>query len=193
MNVLSALQEYMSYTFNETPGMKVLLMDEELIQVVSVLFGMSEIIQKEVYLVQKIEDTTRDTLHHLNAVCILRPTNANIEYLKQELSQPKYGKYYLYFTNFLDRTQVQTLGQSDVHEIVEKVMELYIDYMPINEDLFITQCPNYYSTDCHNSLQMEERCVQSLTALCLSLKKYPAIRYQGNSQLTKRIAEGFGI
>ena len=193
MNVISALQEYMNYTFNEVPGMKVLLMDNELIQVVSVLFGMTEIIQKEVYLVQKIEDTNRDKLLHLNAVCILRPTQANIDYLRRELSQPKYGKYYLYFTNFLDHSQIQMLGQSDVHELVEKVMELYIDYMPINDDLFITQCPNYYSVTCENSFQMEQKSIESLTALCLSLKKNPTIRYQGNSELTKRIAEGLTL
>ena len=62
--------EYMNFAFSSVPGMKVLIMDDELIQVVSVLFGMSEIIQKEVYLVQKIEDTSREILPHLNAVCI---------------------------------------------------------------------------------------------------------------------------
>ncbi|EMD43376.1 EhVps45A, putative [Entamoeba histolytica KU27] len=120
MNVIHALQEYLNFTFSETPGMKALIMDSDTIPVVSILFGMTEIIQKEVYLVQQLSDQTRDTLPHLNAICLLRPTKENMELLRKELNNPKYGKYYLFFTNFLDSTQISLLSQSDVHEVVTK-------------------------------------------------------------------------
>ncbi|BFU25742.1 sec1 family protein [Entamoeba histolytica] len=190
MNVIHALQEYLNFTFSETPGMKALIMDSDTIPVVSILFGMTEIIQKEVYLVQQLSDQTRDTLPHLNAICLLRPTKENMELLRKELNNPKYGKYYLFFTNFLDSTQISLLSQSDVHEVVQKVMELYVDYMPVNDDLFISSCPNYYSVNGPNSMKNEQKTIDSLMALCLSLKKNPAIRYQQNSELSKRIAEG---
>jgi vacuolar protein sorting-associated protein 45 len=32
---------------------------------------------------------------HLKAVCFLRPTSANVDLLKKELSSPKYGEYHL--------------------------------------------------------------------------------------------------
>ncbi|ELP85626.1 vacuolar protein sorting-associated protein, putative [Entamoeba invadens IP1] len=190
MNTVVALQEYLTYTFDETPGMKALIVDSDTIPVVSVLFSMTEIIQKEVYLVQQLSDPTRDSLPHLNAVCLLRPSKENMELLKNELSAPKYGKYYLYFTNFIDTTQLTLLSHSDIHEVVQKVLELYVDYMPINDDLFVTSCPNFYSVTAPNSFYLEQKTINSLTSLCLSLKKNPSIRFQQNSELSKRIAEG---
>ncbi|ELP88306.1 vacuolar protein sorting-associated, putative [Entamoeba invadens IP1] len=193
MNTIAVLQNYMNYTLDETPGMKALVMDADTIPVVSVLFSMTEIIQKEVYLVQQLSDTTRDTLLHLSAVCLLRPTSANMELLKTELAAPKYGKYYLYFTNCLDPSQIALLSHADTHEVVQKVMELYIDFMPINADLFISSSPNFCSITSENSVFWEQKTVSSITSLCLSLKKNPSIRFQQNSELSKRIADGVSM
>ncbi|KAL7721099.1 Vacuolar protein sorting-associated protein 45 [Entamoeba marina] len=180
----------MDFAFNETPGMKALIMDSDTIPIVSILYSMTEIIQKEVFLVQQLSDSKRDTLPHLSAVCLIRPTKENMELLRNELNFPKYGKYYLYFTNFLDTTQLTLLSHADVHEVVQKVMEVYVDYSPVNDDLFITSTPNYYSVLCSDSITKEKRAIDGLTSLCLSLRKNPSIRYQQNSELSKRIAEG---
>ena len=95
MNVVTALQDYLNYALSETSGMKALIMDASTIPIVSVLFSMSEIIQKEVYLVQQLSDQSRDTLTHLNALVLVRPTKENMELLRHELATPKYGHYFL--------------------------------------------------------------------------------------------------
>ena len=95
MNVVTALQDYLNYALSETSGMKALIMDASTIPIVSVLFSMSEIIQKEVYLVQQLSDQSRDTLTHLNALVLVRPTKENMELLRHELAAPKYGHYHL--------------------------------------------------------------------------------------------------
>lgn len=42
--------------------------------IVSVVYTQSEILQKEVYLFERIDSQSRDTMKHLKAICFLRPT-----------------------------------------------------------------------------------------------------------------------
>ena len=55
----------------------------------------SHLLQKETYLVDRIENNSRDKMRHLKCVCFLRPTADSIEKLIQELRDPCYGDYYL--------------------------------------------------------------------------------------------------
>lgn len=42
--------------------------------IVSVVYTQSEILQKEVYLFERIDSQNRDNMKHLKAICFLRPT-----------------------------------------------------------------------------------------------------------------------
>ena len=42
--------------------------------VVSMVYAQSEILQKEVYLFERIDSQGRETMKHLKAICFLRPT-----------------------------------------------------------------------------------------------------------------------
>lgn len=42
--------------------------------IVSVVYTQSEILQKEVYLFERIDSQNRDSMKHLKAICFLRPT-----------------------------------------------------------------------------------------------------------------------
>jgi len=59
------------------------------------VYAQSEILQKEVYLFQKIGTATRETMNHLKCVAFVRPTVDNIARLSEELRQPKYGQYFI--------------------------------------------------------------------------------------------------
>uniref|UniRef100_A0AAQ4QVC0 Vacuolar protein sorting-associated protein 45 n=1 Tax=Gasterosteus aculeatus aculeatus TaxID=481459 RepID=A0AAQ4QVC0_GASAC len=75
MNVTLAVKQYVSKMIeNSGPGMKVLLMDKETTSIVSVVYTQSEILQKEVYLFERIDSQSRDNMKHLKAICFLRPT-----------------------------------------------------------------------------------------------------------------------
>ena len=69
-------------------------------------------------------------------------------------------------------------------------MELYVDYTPVNDDLFLTNTPNFLLPTGREYLLHEQDIVANLAALCLSLRKNPAIRYQGNSRLAQAVATG---
>lgn len=62
---------------------------------VSLVFTQSQLLQKEVYLFEKIDSTKRELMAHLIAVCFLRPTSENVRLLSDELREPKYGEYHI--------------------------------------------------------------------------------------------------
>lgn len=45
--------------------------------VVSMVYTQSEVLQKEVYLFERIDTSGRETMKHLKAICFLRPTRVS--------------------------------------------------------------------------------------------------------------------
>ncbi|XP_030042825.1 vacuolar protein sorting-associated protein 45 isoform X2 [Microcaecilia unicolor] len=193
MNVLLAVKQYVAKMIEDSgPGMKVLLMDKETTSIVSMVYTQSEILQKEVYLFERIDSLNRETMKHLKAICFLRPTKENVDYLIQELRKPKYSIYFLYFSNVISKSDVKSLAEADEQEVVAEVQEFYGDYIAVNPHVFslnILGCSQGRSWD---PLQLS-RTTQGLTALLLSLKKCPMIRYQVSSDMGKRLAEGVKV
>ena len=42
--------------------------------IVSMVYTQSEVLQKEVYLFERVDTSGRETMKHLKAICFLRPT-----------------------------------------------------------------------------------------------------------------------
>lgn len=168
--------------------MKVLLMDKETTSIVSMVYAQSEILQKEVYLFERIDAPGRETMKHLNCIAFLRPTKENVELLAQELRMPKYGLYFIYFSNVISKQDVKILAEADDQEVVREVQEFYGDYIAVNPHLFslnIVGCSQNLSwVPAHLS-----RTVQGLTSVLLSLKKCPMIRFQNSSEMARKLAE----
>lgn len=209
MNVIGAVKAYVDKMTDESePGMKVLLMDKETTSVISMVYSQSEIQQKEVFLLERLDSPNYHIstgLRYLKCLAFLRPTQHNIELLCNELRNPKYGAYYIYFSNIVAKADIKVLGkyvdgiivgvsshtfyalaENDEQEVVKEVLELYMDYLAVNPHLFsmgIPCCMERLSWN-QNALQ---RTVQGLVSVLLSLKKSPIIRYQANSKLAKEL------
>uniref|UniRef100_A0A8C9NCY7 Vacuolar protein sorting-associated protein 45 n=1 Tax=Serinus canaria TaxID=9135 RepID=A0A8C9NCY7_SERCA len=166
MNAVLAVRQYVSKMIEDSgPGMKVLLMDRETTGAVSVVYTQSEILQREVYLFERLDSPNREPMKHLKAICFLRPTKENVELLVQELRRPKYSVYFIYFSNVISKSDVKALAEADEQEVVAEVQGRSWDPAQLT------------------------RTTQGLTALLLSLKKCPMIRYQLSSEPAKRLAE----
>ncbi|XP_026679018.1 vacuolar protein sorting-associated protein 45 [Diaphorina citri] len=192
MNVVRAIKQYViKMTEQSGPGMKILLLDKQTTSIVSMVFTQSEILQREVYMFEKIEISTQcdyENMKHLKCIALLRPTKENIALLCKELKNPKFGSYYIYFTNIIPKADIKTLAEYDEQESVREIEELYADYLPILPHFFslnIPLCSNGHFWDPVHLV----RSSQGLIALLLSLNKNPVIRYQASSEMTKRLAE----
>ncbi|XP_076184041.1 vacuolar protein sorting 45 [Ptiloglossa arizonensis] len=190
MNLVTALKFYITrMTEDSGPGMKVLLMDKQTTSIVSLLYSQSEIFTKEVYLFERIDGNIRNEgLKHLKCIVFVRPTKENIECLCDELRWPKYGTYYIYFSNIIAKADIKLLAESDEEEVVKEVHEYYADYLVINPHLFslgIKTCSQGLSW---NPVHLH-RTVLGIISVLLSIKKCPYIRYQSSSEMAKRLAE----
>lgn len=192
MNVISAVKAYVNKMTDESePGMKILLMDKATTSIVSMVYGQSEIQQKEVYLIERIDfqnQATNAGLRYLKCLVFLRPTQQNIELLCNELRNPKFGAYYVYFSNIIAKADVKILAEHDEHEVVKEVQELYMDYLAVNPHLFSIGLPISVK-DLNWIPDALQRSVQGIVAVLLSLKKCPVIRYQANSKLCKILGD----
>ncbi|XP_066994059.1 vacuolar protein sorting-associated protein 45 isoform X2 [Anabrus simplex] len=170
MNVVTAVKMYITQMTEESgPGMKILLMDKHTTSIVSMVFAQSEILRKEVYLFERIDSgSPYEPMRHLKCIAFLRPTKENVILLERELKNPQYGAYYIYFSNIIAKADIKTLAEADDQEVVREVQEFY----GLSWDL----------TQLHRS-------VQGVTAVLLSLKKCPYIRYQQSSDMAKRLAD----
>ncbi|CAK9796073.1 Vacuolar protein sorting-associated protein 45 [Anthophora plagiata] len=190
MNLIIALKFYITRMTEESgPGMKVLLMDKQTTSIVSLLYSQSEIFMKEVYLFEKIDANVRNEgLKHLKCIVFIRPTKENIEHLCNELRYPKYGTYYIYFSNIIAKADIKLLAESDEQEVVREIHEYYADYLAINPHLFslgITTCSQGLLW---NPVHLH-RTVLGIISVLLSLKRCPYVRYQNSSEMAKRLAE----
>lgn len=153
------------------------------------VFSQSEMMQKDVFLFERIDGgRSNERMKYLKCIVFIRPTNENVMLLAQELENPKYGSYYLYFSNLLPRTDVKHLAEKDQSESVREIKEVYADYLAINNDLFSLNIP----TSLHALTWIPSalnRCVDGIISVLLSLKLRPVIRYRGSSIPAQTLAK----
>lgn len=60
------------------------------------VYTQSEILQKEVYLFERLDAKSSDEpMKHLKCIVFVRPTKDNVILLSNELRNPRYGMYYI--------------------------------------------------------------------------------------------------
>ncbi|KAK4060489.1 uncharacterized protein Triagg1_10759 [Trichoderma aggressivum f. europaeum] len=198
MDVSQAVSGYLSKMMlssgdASSSKMKVLLLDRETISIVSTAITQSSLLDYEIYLIDRLDNASREKMRHLRCICLVRPSSETIQLLIDELRDPKYGEYYLFFTNVAKKSALERLAEADDHEVVKLVQEHFADYIVINPDLFSLNMslpqqriwagsPDKWHPD---SLQ---RCSEGLLAVLLSLKKKPLIRYEKSSPLATKLA-----
>lgn len=59
------------------------------------VYSQSEILQKEVFLFERIDSSVNVSVRHLKCIVFVRPTPDNISALAAELKYPRYNSYYI--------------------------------------------------------------------------------------------------
>ncbi|KAJ7781802.1 Sec1-like protein [Mycena maculata] len=194
MDVVKAVETYVSKLVSTPSSMKVLLLDSHTTPIVSLASTQSTLLSHQVYLTDRIDNKKRDRMPHMKCVCFLQSSDDSLEALQAELSEPKYGEYYLYFSNILSKSVIERLAEVDEYEVVREVQEYFADYSPLLPALFslnhkpTVAKPLYGSTFNSWDPAALERSVQGISAVLLSLKKKPIIRYEKMSGMAKKLA-----
>ncbi|KAI0465083.1 hypothetical protein LJB42_000301 [Komagataella kurtzmanii] len=187
MDLVKVGQSYVDKIVTDT-GIKVLLLDDITSSIISLVSTQSELLNHQVYLIDKLENENRDTIKQLDCVCFLSVSETAINLLVEELGAPKYKSYKLYFNNVVPNSFLERLAERDDLEMVDKVMELFLDYDILNKNLFSFKQLNIFnSIDAWNQQQFLLT-LASLKSLCFSLQTNPIIRYESNSRMCSKLA-----
>eukprot|EP01062_Namystynia_karyoxenos_P062621 TRINITY_DN55503_c0_g1_i1.p1 TRINITY_DN55503_c0_g1~~TRINITY_DN55503_c0_g1_i1.p1 ORF type:complete len:596 (+),score=257.78 TRINITY_DN55503_c0_g1_i1:96-1883(+) len=186
-DLVSCMRRYVDRMVSEK-GLKILLVDEETSGMLSMVCSFNEILQKDLYLLERLSNPSRSRQGHLKAIVFVRPTQENIDLLRQELQNPLYGEYFLFFSNVLDPRHLEQLAARDSHEVVKQVQELYGDYYAQHPYLFTCDMPQPLLHESAWTLDVTGRVTDSIVAALLALRKRPLLRYQGNSPIATRLA-----
>ena len=148
-------------------------------------------LQKEVYLFERVDNLSRisEPMKYLKAIVFVRPTQQNIDLLRVELSQPRFGQYHIFFSNIISKTDIKSLAEADEYEVVKDVQEFYCDFLAVSPHLFSINLINSYQGFKNWNPSALNRSTEAIISVLLALRRNPTIRYQSNSDLCKRLAE----
>lgn len=197
MDPRAAARNYISQLVSQPSSLKALLLDEETIRIVSLLYSQSQLLSYEIVLIDKLSKPPNIPLPNLTALVFVRPTAENVHALRLELRNPHFSAYKLFFTNVLRRAHVEEIADADAHDRVQDVREFFADYYALSSTLLsfsVLPCLDVTRSagpPLHNP--QLERTVDAITAVALSLRCAPAIRFQASSPLCRNLAQRLAV
>ena len=188
---------YIESMISNVKDMKAIIFDNETQVIFSLEFSKSLALKQEIFLFENIDKIQSDQKLNLNGIFFIRPTQQNLEYLKNILKSSNFKEINLFFTNQLTDDYLKKLAENDINTQVKNVQEIYLDYYIINSNIFhlnIESCIcnldmtpmekwNQYDT------QMYERIYQGLISSCLSNRMKPLIKSVKGSFLCQKLGK----
>lgn len=181
-------------------GMKVLALDTETTKMLGMVYSLSNVVSKQVFLVENISATAAvatqnaGKMNHLKCVVFVRPTKESLQYLEAALRSPKYKEYHIFFSNMLEQDKLRLIAQADEYNLVRQVQEYYADFYAVDRDvwslnLFHTRALHQTSTYWTGAeREVFNRNVEGVLSMLLAHKKKPQVRYGVHSTLGKTLA-----
>ncbi|XP_026192598.1 vacuolar protein sorting-associated protein 45 [Cyclospora cayetanensis] len=167
-DLVALASRHLRVMLEKAPGPKLLLLDSETTGILACAVSQSEILQKEVFLVARLDALPSGSFEHLSAVCFLRPTSENILLLlrllqqqqrqprrlsdgQQDLEQPlealephsRIKELHLFFSGALQRQSemLKRLARQDEIDKIAQVYEVFVDMYPLGPRLFSLSVP----------------------------------------------------
>ena len=154
--------------------MKSLLVDEFALAMTSNGMNQTDILKREVFAVEPLMMTSNtskslekvvvvpsreeESLRFVKAVCILRPTNENVNALCERLrggtstssSNSSYGEFHVFFTNAIDERKLRSIAKADARgggNKVKQIQEIFCDVIAMDECAFVIDSRDCFKED----------------------------------------------
>lgn len=193
MNAQTSAFLYLKKILETQPGVKVLLLDQETLNFMSIAMTKTELLEQEVVLFENIAARVAKpedpSVAALNCIVFVRPTSENIELISKELDHPHFQKYNIFFSNTSAEAHIRQLAAHDSQAIVETVREVYLDFYPLNAKLFSLNIPDITMLRAGNSFnEIAGRVPEGLFAFLCSQRCKPHIRFDSSSSACQSVA-----
>ncbi|OHT05931.1 Vacuolar protein sorting-associated protein 45 [Tritrichomonas foetus] len=194
MNIQGSAFKYVEHMIRNTVGVKALLLDKETLNFISVAATKTELYSNEVAIIEELSSRLQKPIdpqvQSISCVCILRPTNSNVDMLCQELRSPHFSKYALYFTNTVPDYLFHQIATADTNMIIDSFQEVFLDFSALGTRLFSSNMPDIsdFRLNPSGKSGISTKISESLFAAICCLRAIPIVRYDGNSESCKIIA-----
>ena len=122
------------------------------------IYSRTQILQKEVFFIDVIDNVPQEKLMHLKAIFFVRCTDENVQKICRQLQNPTFSSYNLCkflvfiqqqlryalvlflnreseivflvvdFSNTVPNVKIQEFAENDVHNVVNQVQEVFADF-----------------------------------------------------------------
>ena len=173
-DMIEIMKDYVENMIKCCSERKALILDDSTLSFVSLIYSRSNLLEKNVYFFDTIDRKGEEKLKHLAAIFFVRNTPENCKKIEDELKNPLFNKYYLFFANPIDDFKLKEFAEADKHNLVLKVIEMFADFNVINKDLFsfnITSSMDLIMDPARWGLETSGKCnriIQGLFSVILS-------------------------
>lgn len=177
LNCYKATHDYIERMVTSVDGMKALVLDKETTSIVGLVYTQSDLISKDVFLVEcvnvladaMIEERNEEmqmrsqlrkgaimkgavgvneqSMQHLTAIAFLQPNAVTLDKLEVLLKSPRYKDYHIFFSNILPGGFLEALADKDPFQRIKSVHEYYADYFSVAPSLF------HFNADSANAIK----------------------------------------
>lgn len=163
---------------------RVLLLDKFTTPIISMCYTQSQLLANDIILIELVDNYHQLTsMKHLDCIVYIKPCLESVNFICQELRNPHFGEYRLYLNNCISKNQLESIAEADQYEAIDKVMEIFEDYLIVNDNLYVVDTT--FQTELVNPVLLES---EKLVSLLLALKKTPIIKFEWNSIDLKRLS-----
>ncbi|KAG5675546.1 hypothetical protein PVAND_005442 [Polypedilum vanderplanki] len=188
------LNQPITKTLAAEPVWKILVYDRVGQDIISPLITVQELREMGCTLHIQLH-SDRDCIPDVPAIYFCAPTEENLGRIAQDFQNGLYDVYHLNFISPISRQKLEDLAsasiQSNCVANIHKVYDQYLNFITLEDDLFILKHQNsdsmsYYAINRANTndIEMEnmmDNIVESLFAVCVTLGNVPIIRCPKNS------------
>ena len=186
-SMFEVVREYVSRMIPQDGSMKVLLVDEATLDIISMSFSQTELLEHGVFFVDTVHGThKRNKMPTMRCVCFIRPTS--VDALCKEVTAGLYQGYTVNFSNSVTADQLDQLARADTKGLIAHVEEFFADFNAINRDCFVVPFPRNAISGTFIDGSSFKRVADGLAASFVAMRCRPTIRFQNSSFLCKRVA-----
>lgn len=195
MDLVGSIRFYVDRMFENVRGMKSLILDRETSAIVGMVCSKTELLKREVVDIDMLHDRgKREEKSNTAAVVYIRPTEENVRLLCEELRDPKFSEYHVFFSNVVQPNQerkrwIEDIAAADEDHLVKQMQELYGDYYAVHDHLCTLNIPSAVPFNRPARHPIVERTVDGVISILLSMKQNPTIRYLSSSPKCVQLAK----
>lgn len=175
----------------------ILILDEYTAKIVSAFVSMSDVLNKGVFSVEKLE-IARRKFPNYQALYFIAPVQSSVEYLIKDFedkNNPQYKKIHIFFSHEVMDSTINQLVTEKIYPRIATCKELNLSFICRNKNLFELGMQDFLDIFSAKFDKVKENIKTALLSerlftVCSVLNEYPYIQYQKSSYLCYELALG---